>query len=646
MNAPLSIQGIKAPASLGFERPVGRYEVRVYVAVLAIYLALFSIVVATAGANSVFNPRATAISGVVIFLADLFNASMLGAAYRAAGHPFLATLSAAFLFSGLCALVYPLTFEDAVFTGWMLGTPSTSILIGLSWRLGAAALFLGAVLQAGRPADPAESRPRRLLPVRWATVACTALLLAILAALPVQLTQSGLFAASALAWVAVGLYVLSFVLIWAWHWKKPVLLWLSLVAAVFAADFVFRILADTRFTLGWNLSRVSMIFVASILPLYWLNCREGLLGRRLEAVSVYAAGLFILFGMELVHWYLLPWLGFDSPFIFDLAATALAAWLGGWGPGALIATVGFLANQMLFQGPHGGLALDEAQQALQALMYAVTSGIVIWLVASVRGSRNRHRRAEAVLRDQASVLMAADRNRSQFLAVLSHELRNCLEPMRLGVDLLGRKDKPGQVRALPETLNMLERQLGHMTHLINDLLDVSRIERGKFDLVRERLDLTEIIDDCAANAMPAAEARGHRLTVSHARVPLHVVGDRRRLRQAFSNLIGNALKFTAAGGRIDIASRSDGTYARMSVRDTGIGISPEDLWRVFQMFEQLGPGQDVKHGGLGLGLSLAQQIVELHDGRIEARSEGPGMGAEFIVLLPLPGATPPPAAEE
>jgi CheY-like chemotaxis protein len=182
---------------------------------------------------------------------------------------------------------------------------------------------------------------------------------------------------------------------------------------------------------------------------------------------------------------------------------------------------------------------------------------------------------------------------------------------------------------------MMERQIGQLRRLIDDLLDVSRIDRGKLDLRTERIAIDTVVRAAIETAKPALEAKQHALVVRYAREPLYVEGDAVRLGQVVANLLNNAAKFTPAAGRIDIETRVEGSDAVLCVRDSGIGFPPEDRARIFDSFVQLDTSRSQAAGGLGLGLTLVRALVQMHGGRVEAKSEGSGRGAEFTVHLPL-----------
>src|SRR5690606_2792858 len=229
-------------------------------------------------------------------------------------------------------------------------------------------------------------------------------------------------------------------------------------------------------------------------------------------------------------------------------------------------------------------------------------------------------------------LREADHRKDEFLALLAHELRNPLAPIRYAAGLL----KPGVPQEISAAAHdVIERQVGHMARLLDDLLDVSRLTRNTLELRLERVDLRAIVTASVDTVRPLFEAVNHRLTVALPPEPAWVMGDSTRLLQVLGNLLNNAAKFTDPGGRIEVeVGREAGRFA-LRVRDSGIGIAPELQPKLFELFVQ----GDRKHtrgtGGLGVGLSLAKRLVEMHGGSIEAHSEGFGSGSVFTVRLPM-----------
>lgn len=235
---------------------------------------------------------------------------------------------------------------------------------------------------------------------------------------------------------------------------------------------------------------------------------------------------------------------------------------------------------------------------------------------------------EGQLRQAVADLSNADRRKNEFLALLAHELRNPLAPILHAVEILRRADA-----GLVPITDVIERQVGQMVRLVDDLLDVSRIDQGKIELRREPTDLAHIVEQAVEASRPRLHQSSLSLTVILPAVPLSVSADAARLTQVIGNLLNNASKFTPPGGQVWVVLERDEQAAVIRVRDTGIGIAPHDLGRVFDLFTQLDAGLDRSRGGLGLGLSLARRLVELHDGTIEASSPGLGHGAEFVIRL-------------
>jgi PAS domain S-box-containing protein len=227
-------------------------------------------------------------------------------------------------------------------------------------------------------------------------------------------------------------------------------------------------------------------------------------------------------------------------------------------------------------------------------------------------------------------LREANQQKDRFLATLAHELRNPLAPIRYATRLL-RPEVPAQMAA--DAGRMIDRQLAHMARLLDDLLDVSRITRGILEVRRDALDLRTLLRQTVEAARPMASSVDHRLELELPVEPLPVAGDETRLTQVVGNLINNAIKYTNPGGKIWVSATQSSTQVTIGVRDTGLGIPAELLPRVFDLFTQGAPGARAQTG-LGIGLALAKQIVELHGGTIEVRSEGAGHGSEFRVLLP------------
>jgi PAS domain S-box-containing protein len=230
-------------------------------------------------------------------------------------------------------------------------------------------------------------------------------------------------------------------------------------------------------------------------------------------------------------------------------------------------------------------------------------------------------------------VVEADRRKDEFIATLAHELRNPLAPIRTGLEILRRVgDLPPQAA---RTRDMMERQLTHLVRLVDDLLDVSRISRGKLELRTEPLTMEQVLRHALEASQPAVDAAGHGLSLELPPEPLAVRGDLTRLAQVFSNLVNNASKYTPRGGRIDVTAWREGDEVCVAVSDNGSGISAELLPQVFDLFAQGEHPVPGAQGGLGIGLWLVRRLVELHHGSIAAESPGVGQGSTFTVRLPL-----------
>ena len=258
-------------------------------------------------------------------------------------------------------------------------------------------------------------------------------------------------------------------------------------------------------------------------------------------------------------------------------------------------------------------------------------------VALLFSDVSARKRSEEELRRLADDLAEADRRKTEFLATLAHELRNPLAPIRNGLSVMRLGgDNPAAVGKVRE---MMERQVGHMVHLIDDLLDVARISGGKLELKRQRADLRAILASAVETSLPLIEAGQHALEVDVPDLPLLMDADATRIAQVVANLLNNAAKYTPARGHIRLSVRREGLEAVIAVSDTGVGIAGDALAGVFQMFNQIGRTVDRSQGGLGIGLALVKSLVSLHGGTVDARA-APGQGSEFEICLPRLDAIP------
>ena len=229
-------------------------------------------------------------------------------------------------------------------------------------------------------------------------------------------------------------------------------------------------------------------------------------------------------------------------------------------------------------------------------------------------------------------LVAADMRKDVFLATLSHELRNPLAPIRNAAQLL--RSPRLAVEELTHAQQVISRQVTHLSALLDDLLDVSRITRGSFLLKKEYVDVQVLLDGAIETAQPLIDAKGHTLRVDRPAAPIRLEVDPVRITQVITNLLTNAVKYTPGGGLLYLGTRIDAQHFMIFVRDSGIGLSPEAMSKVFDMFTRIESGAARSEGGLGIGLALAKGLVELHGGRMRVSSAGHGQGSEFVICLP------------
>jgi PAS domain S-box-containing protein len=262
-------------------------------------------------------------------------------------------------------------------------------------------------------------------------------------------------------------------------------------------------------------------------------------------------------------------------------------------------------------------------------------------VSPVRNARGEIVGASKIARDVSErkrvedALLEADRRKDEFLALLAHELRNPLAPIRYALEMAKKPGRTEQQQALAK--EVIERQVAHMSHLLDDLLDVSRITRGTLELRKQPIDLESALTAAIETAQPILDAKGHELIRHLPQQRVRLCADAVRLAQVFSNLLINAAKYTPTGGRIELSAECEPRRVCVRVRDNGVGIAPEVMPHLFKMFSQAPSTHAHADSGLGVGLSLVRGLVELHGGAVEARSKGLGCGSEFVVRLPLGG---------
>lgn len=326
----------------------------------------------------------------------------------------------------------------------------------------------------------------------------------------------------------------------------------------------------------------------------------------------------------LARYLLDPYMGGRGSYGFFLIATAFVAWRCGTVPALLTVALGALLGTYFFEDPRANLLLQGP--ATVALCVSLAIGT---LTAVFCGSLRHTAEENARLYQEAR---EADARKDEFLAMLAHELRNPLTPLKNVMYLL---DAVGPHEKQVEELHrMMDGQVEHLTRLVDDLLDVSRITHGKIDLKFELIDVGRVVEEALNTLRPGIDERGHDLRIALPTSKVYVRADRVRLTQILLNLLNNAVKYTPPAGRIWLTVEAEGKDLAFRIRDTGIGLLPEEAARIFNLFEQAGHSPEQTKGGLGIGLTLVKRLVEMHHGSVSVQSAGRGLGSEFIVRLP------------
>ena len=328
-----------------------------------------------------------------------------------------------------------------------------------------------------------------------------------------------------------------------------------------------------------------------------------------------------------------------APISTFTVAVVIAAWYGGLGPGLMATVLSALAADYLFTPFQYSFRIESLSGAVTLGVMVFTGVLLSLLCESLHRTRRRLEAEQENLRQSVEMqqqmrdaLTESDRRKDEFLATLAHELRNPLAPVRNAIHILRARMPP--TPQLQWARDVIDRQVTQMTRLIDDLMDVSRITRGTFELRREHVALDEVIRVAVETSRPIIEASGHELVMGLPQEPITLHADVIRLAQVFSNLLNNAAKYTGPGGRIAVTAERDGNTVAVAVQDSGIGIPADMLTEVFEPFTQLDNSLERTRGGLGIGLALAKRLAEMHGGGIEAHSAGPGQGSRFVVRLP------------
>ncbi len=357
---------------------------------------------------------------------------------------------------------------------------------------------------------------------------------------------------------------------------------------------------------------------------------------RRPRVSI-VSGMFVLA--------ILTWLGFSLnnvlgggiPFLMYVLAVMWASWVGGWLPGIVLTLLSALVADYFFLGAPGELRPIASTDVGRSVVFLVVGFMVSAFNEALHRSRERIEERTRALQIEVRERRAHERERAamqerkdQFLAIPAHELRNPLTPIVNAAALLHARESGDAI--VERAARMIDRHARQMVHLIDDLLDAARLERGTFELRRECVDVATIIEAAVEHCRPAMLEKRQHLTIDLPPAPIRIRADHLRLVQVVTNLLNNASTYTPEEGHIETLVRVDGDTLQLDVRDNGRGMAPEDTERIFQMFER-GSGP-ASARGLGIGLALVRQIVALHGGRVQAASEGPGRGSTFTAALP------------
>lgn len=301
----------------------------------------------------------------------------------------------------------------------------------------------------------------------------------------------------------------------------------------------------------------------------------------------------------------------------------------------IFVTAGIHDHARVFRGYESG-AVDFLFKPLNPHILSSKVAVFMQLYRQKRELAERVRELEAALAERQRIenaLKAADRRKNEFLAMLGHELRNPLAPIRNAAQIMKRMNvSDSKLRTVQQ---VIDRQTTHLARLVEDLLDISRIEQGKITIRKEPIELATVVDQALESCRPLVQSRQHELIVSVPTASITLMGDSERLAQMISNLLNNAAKYTHPGGTIWLTVTRECKEVVIRVRDNGEGMAEPLLSRIFDIFTQSERTLDRAQGGLGLGLAIVKKLVELHQGRIEAYSEGPGKGSEFSVWLPV-----------
>jgi signal transduction histidine kinase len=346
-------------------------------------------------------------------------------------------------------------------------------------------------------------------------------------------------------------------------------------------------------------------------------------GLRTPAYWRYGVGIVAALLPALLRIAMNPYWGSQFPYVFYFPATLFTALFSGLGPAWVGIGICAMMTVVWIFPPIGSLAVSNPIDVAGLVAFIAADGIVAWIGASYRDLIEQSER-------QAVELETANQAKDDFVAILSHELRTPLSTIVAGLRVL---DRVGVMdERATRTREAIERQAGHLARMVDDLLDMKKVVAGVVVLERQPCNLADAVAGCVTMFNEARRFKEHTLSVDAE--PVWVSGDVTRLQQITSNLLNNAVKYTPAGGSIHVSVKGEGDYSVLRVQDTGIGIAPDVLPRMFDLFVQGVPGSARVQTGLGIGLAVVRRLVELHGGTVQAASDGPGKGSTFTVRLP------------
>lgn len=333
------------------------------------------------------------------------------------------------------------------------------------------------------------------------------------------------------------------------------------------------------------------------------------------------------------RYHLDPYVEHECPFSLFYLSVLLTAWIAGSGPAYLAVMLGTISAAYFFIKPQSSMSIDSVSEIIQLSIYVLVNCVAALLFDRLHRQRQLAEQRSRDNEQLSQTLREADERKDEFLALLAHELRNPLAPIRSGLEIIERE--PELSATVRRIQRVIERQTNHLVRLTNDLLDVSRFSRGKLELQVAQLDLRDAVDDAIEMTSGQFAERSHLFQRLVPDQPVWVEGDRVRLTQLTANLLGNAAKYTPSGGRVVLEIAPNDNTVAIVIRDNGIGFPPEEAENILEPFRQMDTSRTRDYGGLGLGLSIVQRLSQLHGGRLAVESGGPGRGSCFTVTLPL-----------